>query len=263
MIKTKLINLFESEHKFIILIWFVFIFLAIIFNRTIQFIFGFDVKNWTYSTLKSLLFNIFIYGIVFYIIPIFYTNRKNLKWNWLIYICSFLSILGLGLSIYSRWFNILLYISVVILIIKGYLTNLGFERIKFWEFILLTIFYGILYLIPVLVTRSNQNLTINDAISSLIDRMFLNPASTVEFIFYFGFIGKRLSLMLGKIITPIALGLMYTIHEISNPEYWFENINFIFIPFGIAIFSYIFLWKKNLIPIWIADGIGRFIAKVI
>ncbi len=262
MIKTGIMKFLASESKFVLIMWFIFIILLVIMNKTIYFIFGIDVKDWTNSKIKSLLINVIIYGFVFFIIPILYVKKNDIKGNWILISCLLCGLLGLFLSTYSKWFNLLLFISVFILLLRGDLYNLGFEKIKIWEYIIMSIIYILLYSIPSLFSWGNSNNNLNNTIISVIDRMFLNPASTVEYIFYYGFLGKRLILILGKILTPIILGLMYVLHEMSNPEYWYENVNFLFIFIGVSIVSVLFFWKKNLIPVWIGDGIGRFIIRI-
>jgi hypothetical protein len=56
------------------------------------------------------------------------------------------------------------------------------------------------------------------ALLTALDRLFANPASSVENLFYFGFLTERLSYRTGKWLTPLLIGLMYTAHEMSNPE---------------------------------------------
>jgi hypothetical protein len=93
-------------------------------------------------------------------------------------------------------------------------------------------------------------------------RLFANPASTVENLFYFGFLTERLSLKAGRWLTPLLIGLMYTAHEMTNPEYWYEDMNFL-LPFvGVAIFAFIYLWRRSVVAIWLGDGLYRFVSNL-
>jgi len=101
-----------------------------------------------------------------------------------------------------------------------------------------------------------------DALLAGLDRLFCNPASTTEYIFYFGFLAERLSHRSGRWWTPLLIGLMYTLHEISNPEYWYESVFFPMIFIGVALFTAIYLWRRNIIAIWLGDGLGRLLSNL-
>jgi hypothetical protein len=89
--------------------------------------------------------------------------------------------------------------------------------------------------------------------------LFANPASTAENLFYFGFLAERLSGKIGKRLTPLLIALMHTVHEMSNPEYWYEGVPFVLIYIGVAIITTIYLWRRSIIVIWLGDGLGRFL----
>ncbi len=103
----------------------------------------------------------------------------------------------------------------------------------------------------------------NAAFSAMVDRLFANPASTTENLFYFGFLTERLSPRLGRWGTPLIIGLMYVTHEMSNPEYWYEGELFPTIFIGVAIFAMIYLWRRSVIAIWLGDGLGRFMSALV
>jgi hypothetical protein len=94
-------------------------------------------------------------------------------------------------------------------------------------------------------------------------RWFANPASTVENLFYFGFITERFSYRLGRWKTPLLIGALYTLHEMSDPEYWYEGLSFPATFFGVGLMSAIYLWKNSFIVTWVGDGLGRFLAQTI
>jgi hypothetical protein len=74
---------------------------------------------------------------------------------------------------------------------------------------------GVLSLVPVLLPGPHP-FTPGNATLAALDRLFANPASTVENLFYFGFLTERL-LYKTKWLTPLLIAAMYTIHEMSNP----------------------------------------------
>ena len=85
-----------------------------------------------------------------------------------------------------------------------------------------------------------------------------NPATSAEYLFYFAFLATRLSRRVGTLLTPILIGLMYMTHEMTNPEYWYEGMQFALVFIGVAMASALYLWRKSLIPIWLGDGLARF-----
>jgi hypothetical protein len=55
---------------------------------------------------------------------------------------------------------------------------------------------------------------------------------------------------------------MYVFHEMTNPEYWYGGILFPVIFIGIALFAMIYLWRRNVIAIWLGDGLGWFLTRL-
>ena len=94
-------------------------------------------------------------------------------------------------------------------------------------------------------------------------RLFANAGASVENLFYFGFLTERLSRKTGRWLTPLLIGLMYVAHEMSNPEYWYEGMNFILTYIGVAIFASIYLWRRSVVVIWLGDGLVRLIGKLL
>ena len=80
-----------------------------------------------------------------------------------------------------------------------------------------------------------------------LDRLFSNPASSVENLFYFGFLAERLLYKTGRWLTPLIIGAMYTTREMTNLEYWYEGMNFIFVFIGVTVFTIIYLWRRNVL----------------
>ena len=53
-----------------LILWFVFIFAAILINGTVPFILGKDMHAWTASPIKDVLFNLVIYSGIFLVLPL-------------------------------------------------------------------------------------------------------------------------------------------------------------------------------------------------
>jgi hypothetical protein len=52
---------------------------------------------------------------------------------------------------------------------------------------------------------------------------------------------------------------MYTLHEMSNPEYWYNGTPFAVEFVGITAIAILYLWRRSVIPVWLGDGLGKFL----
>jgi len=50
--------------------------------------------------------------------------------------------------------------------------------------------------------------------------------------------------------------------EMCNPEYWYKGMSFIFTFFGVALFTMIYLWRRNIVAILLGDGLNRFVPRL-
>ena len=92
-----------------------------------------------------------------------------------------------------------------------------------------------------------------------LDRLLANPASSVESLFYFGFVAERPSARTGKWLTLFLIAAMYTAHEMTNPEHWYEGMNFGFVSVGVALIAALYLWRRSVVVIWLGDGVRWFL----
>ena len=244
------------------LLWCIFFIMAVLFNGTIPFALGVDLHAWTASPVKSVLFAFLIYSILFLAAPLVLikgwgTVRQP----------AFLYPLLLAMLAISVW-HFFHYAAAIAVIVLAYLhwrfdlSGYGI-RSKGWKGDLLAILLmGVLGLFPLLMGASSHTFSFGPALSAALDRWFGNPASSVENLFYFGFLTERLSYRTGKWLTPLLIGLMYTAHEMSNPEYWYGNASFVLIFVGVAIWAAIYLWRRSVIVIWLGDGLYRFAGRL-
>ena len=49
---------------------------------------------------------------------------------------------------------------------------------------------------------------------------------------------------------------MYMLHEMTNPEYWYEGAVFYLIGLGVALITVVYLWRRSIIVVWLGDGLG-------
>ncbi len=119
---------------------------------------------------------------------------------------------------------------------------------------------GGLVLVPPLVGGGLRFTAGTAALEAGIERLFGNPASTVENLFYFGFLAERLSFRAGPWLTPPIVGAMYTLHEAANPEYWYEGVNFALVFAAVTLSAAAYLWRRSVVVIWLGSGLARALA---
>jgi hypothetical protein len=244
------------------LLWGVFIVCVVVLNGTIPFAFGVDLRAWTTSPVKSLLLAFVFYALFFLAIPLVLVKGWKVVRQ-----PGFIIPLCLAMLSITLW-HIVRGIAVVSIIVLAYLhwrydlSDYGI-RSRGWKGDLLAILLmGLLGLFPILMRPTTLAFSIGPALLTALDRLFANPASTVENFFYFGFLTERLSYRTGKWLTPLLIGLMYSAHEMSNPEYWYGGTNFVFIFVGVAIWSAVYLWRRGAVAIWLGDGLYRFVGAL-
>ena len=241
-----------------LLVWCVFFVLVVALNGTVPFVLGVDLHAWTQSTVKSVLFAFVFYSVLFLAVPlILIKGWKTVRQP------AFLFPLCLAMLAITFW-NFLRGAVTIALIMLAYLhwrfdlSGYGI-RSRGWKGDLLAIvFMGLLGFVPGLMRSSFHTLSWGAALGSALDRWFANPATSVENLFYFGFLAERLSYWTGRWLTPPLIGLMYTAHEMSNPEYWYGGVNFVLILVGVTIWAGVYLWRRSGVAIWLGDGLYRF-----
>ena len=239
--------------------WCLFILLAILVNRVFPIIFRLDTYTWTYSAAKSILFRFFIYGGVFFLLPLLLEKgwQTILRLEFLLPLV--VAMIGISLSGFISPFA-----AVTGVLIFAYLhwrvdlSSFGIRSYSWKGDLAAVLLIGCLGVVQVLLRPVQHPFDFPEAVSAGLNRWFANPASTVEVFFYFGFLTERLSVKFGK-LTPLLIGAMYTIHEMTNPEYWYKGLNFMLVFIGIAIFAQVYLWRRSIVVLWLGDGLQRLI----
>jgi hypothetical protein len=246
----------EHQTKPALLLWGVFIICTILINGTIPFAFGADLSKWTYSALKSILIGTIDYAGLFLVIPLVLVKGWKTVRQAGFLIPLILAVAGIAIHPLFKPAAAVVILVLAYLHWRYDLGELGF-RSQGWDGDLKVLSLMIfIQMIPSLLRLPTHTLLPGAAITAGLARLFANPASTVENMFYFGFLTERLAYKT-KNLTPLLIGLMYTLHEMTNPEYWFEGINFIFVFVGISIWSAIYLWRRNVVVLWLGDGLGK------
>ncbi len=245
------------------IVWGIFIVLNILINGTIAFLLGRDLHAWTASPLKSFLFNFVQYGIMFLAVPLILTKGWGTVRQPAFLLPLLLAILSFTLRDVYRPVAAIAVFVLAYLHLRYDLSELGFRSYNWRIDLLVILLIGLLFGTQRFFRSDPFSFHPASALLAGLDRLFFNPASTAEYIFYFGFLAERLSCKLGRWWTPLLIGAMYVFHEMTNPEYWYEGMFFPIIFIGIALFAMIYLWRRNVIAIWLGDGLGWFLTRLV
>lgn len=252
----------ENQAKPALILWGVFIICTILINGTIPFAFGADLSKWTYSTLKSILFGTIIYASLFLVIPLVLVKGWRTVRQAGFLFPLILAIAGIAIHPIFKPTAAVVVLVIAYLHWRYDLGELGF-RSRSWGRDLIALGLVILIqVIPSLLRPPPHTLLPGAAITVGLARLFANPASTVENMFYFGFLTEKLAYKT-KNLTPLLIGLMYTLHEMTNPEYWYGGVNFVFIFVGVSVWASIYLWRRNVVVLWLGDGLGKLASQLI
>ena len=226
MVETPDPTSLREQSKQAVVLWCIFLILAILLNGTILFALGVDLHAWTGSVIKSVLLAFVFYAVLFLAVPLILikgweTVRQP---GFLIPLC--VAMLAITVWHFFHWSVIIAILVLAYLHRRFDLSGYGI-RSRGWKGDLLAILLiGVLGLFPLLIGAPSRPFSFGSALFTALDRWFGNPASSVENLFYFGFLTERLSYRAGKWLTPLLVGLMYTAHEMSNPEYWYGGMSF-------------------------------------
>lgn len=243
-------------------IWGVFIVLTIIINGTIPFAFGADVREWTASTPKSILTHIVNYAGMFLMVPLIATKGWRMLGNPGFLVPMLIAVLGIGLRPFAYPTAALVVVALAYLHWRYDLSDLGIRSRGRKGDVLAILILGLISFVPVLPKLDLHSIIPAQALLAGVDRLFTNPASTTENLFYFGFLTERLSQKTGKWLTAPLIGAMYTAHEMSNPEYWYQGMPFVLVFGGITVAAAVFLWRRNLVANWLGDGLSRAVSRL-
>ncbi len=246
-----------QQSKQALLLWCVFFLFLILFNGTVPFLLGIDLHAWTQSRLKSVLFGLIFYAGLFLVAPLVLIKGWKVVRQpaFLLPVCLAVAAITLG--------GIFHWTVAIAIAVLGYLhrrfdlSGYGIRSRGWKGDVLAVLVIGVLGLFPLLMGAPARPFSVAPAVYTGLERWFANPAASFENLFYFGFLTERLSYQTGRWLTPVLIGLMYTAHEMSNPEYWYGGMNFVLVFVGIAIWTGIYLWRRSAVVIWLGDGLYR------
>ena len=179
-----------------------FFLLAVLFNGTIPFFLGANLHAWTESGTKTILFAFVFYGLIFLAIPLILLKGWETVRQPAFLIPLGIAVLAITVWYFFRWAVAMVVAVLVYLHWRYDLSDYGI-RSRGWRGNLLAILLmGSLALVPLLLSRSLDALTPGMALQAGLKRLFANPASTVENLFYFGFLTEQLSHRVGRRFTP-------------------------------------------------------------
>lgn len=245
-----------------LLIWSLFFFATVSINVLVPIALGINLHDWTYSDAKGLLLFSVDYAGFFLIVPLLLTKG----WQTFKRPSFIIPVAAAAVSV-VLWSQ-LRYVATIAIVVYVYLhwrydlSELGF-RTKGWKAdVAAILIVGSFALLQVLVSPNALQIAFLPALYATAFRMFGNPASTVENLFYFGFLTERFGNQLNRYAVPFLIGAMYTAHEVSNPEYWYAGLSFAFVFVGITLFAAIYLWRRSVVVIWLSDGFRWFLSSL-
>jgi hypothetical protein len=249
-----------EEWKSAIKVWLLFFVVLVGINGTIPFILGYDMHAWTASTAKVLLVGFVIYGGFSLVVPLFVIKGSNAVRRPAFLVPLAVAVVGVGLWYVLPYSAALALASLAYLHRRFDLSGYGIKS-KGWKGdVAAILLLGLLESVAVFFQPGPLSISLASGAVAGVYRLFANPASTVENFFYFGFITERLSQKTGRFLTPLLIGAMYTAHEMSNPEYWYNGTPFAIEFVGITLIAFLYIWRRNVIPIWLGDGLGKFLS---
>jgi len=200
---------------------------------------------WTASTAKAILSPLLIYGVVFLVVPLILTKGFTTILEPPVLIPLILAVGAIGLWFVFRGIATVAFLILAYLHWRFDLSELGF-RSRGWRGDLIAIVGGPLNL----GNRFNLRSTVYSRTQSLPLRISSTSA-------------ERLAAKTGRWLTPLLIALMYTAHEMSNPQYWYKGMNFGFVFVGVALITALYLWRRNVVAIWLGDGVRWFLTGLV
>lgn len=244
-----------------LLVWAVFFVVFALIDGTIPFLLGADLRWWSTSIPKRVLIGTLVYGGMFLVVPVVMTLGRRAR-DADLFLLLTLAVVGLALQPAARPAGVIAIVALVCLHARYDLSGLGM-RSHGWRRDLVAL-AGLVTLSFVLDSwgRLGDVPAMGGALSAGLDRLLFKPASTVENLFYFGFLTERLSRWIGVWLTPLVVGTLYVAHEVSNPEYWYGGLDFGLAFVGAVALAAFYLVRRNVIVVWLADGACRFASRL-
>lgn len=254
----------DADHQMrqALALWSAFIVLAVIIDGTIPFLMGVNLYAWSYSTTKLLLAS-FIYAGLFLVFPLILVKSWKTIRQPSFLAPTLVAVLGILLWAFVPLAAVLALLVLAYLHWRFDLSKLGIRSSGWRGDIASVMLLGFLQLASVIVQPGPYVFSPVDGLVAGLNRLFANPASTVENLFYYGFMAERLSHRIGRRLTPPLIAGMYTFHEMLNPEYWYAGVPFGFIFVGVMLYTLVYMWRRSVIVLWLSDGIGRFFINLL
>jgi len=242
-----------------LLLWVCFFVILVLINGTIPFILGADLLSWTSSLTKHVLISGVLYAGLFFLGSLALAKAWEQVKQPQFLGPVIIGAAGITLSAFVQEIAVIAVIVYAYLALRYRLPELGFKSRGLRGDVVAVVLFGAFSFLAVLMRIGLSTFTPEDATMAMVYRLFFNPASTAENVFYFGFLTERMSQCTGKWGTPFLIAGMYTVHEMSNPEYWYEGIGFVLIFIEILFAAIVYLWRRNIVVNWLGDGFSRFV----
>lgn len=253
----------SSNERRALWLWLAFFGVAVVLNGTVPFAAGRDLHAWSDSRLKSALFGVLVYGALFMAGPVVLEKGGAAARRPTVWVPLVLAAAALGLRLLVRPVALVAVASLGYLHARHDLSELGVRLRLRRRDLAAALVLGLAPLALRAFSQQPWNWHLGSALRAGLDRLLLNPASTTENLFYFGFLAQRLHPWSGRWGTPLLVAALYTAHEMTNTEYWYEGMDFRLVFASVAITTWIYSWCRNTVAIWLGSGLARFAAALV
>ncbi len=239
-------------------LWAVFLALAVLTNGTIPFMLGADLHAWAFSRESFFVTSLIYAGIFWVAVLVLVKGLETVRRS------DFLIPMLLACGGFVLWpffpFAAAIFWPVLPYLHRRYdLTELGL-RSRGWRGDVIAVVLLSLVLLVFSVLRGGlSSFDVAGAAAAVVYRTLGNPAFTAENLFYFGFLTDRVSKKTGKWLTPILVGGMYTLHEMTNPQYWYTGMYFPATFIAVTLVAAAYVRRRSMAVVWGADALSRFI----
>lgn len=201
-------SVLRQQSRRALILWCIFFILVVLINGTIPFILGVDLRAWTGSPLKSVLGSFILYAILFLAAPLVLIKGWDTVRQPAFLYPLFLAMIAISVWHFFHWAAAVAIIVLAYLHRRYDLSDYGIRSRGWKGDVLAILLMGFLGFVPLLMraSSSSNSFSLGKAFLVGLDRLFGNPASSVENLFYFGFLAERLSYRTGNWLTPPLMG---------------------------------------------------------
>ena len=235
--------------------------MAVLTNGTIPFMLGADLRAWAFSR-ESFFVTSLIYAGIFWVAVLVVVKGWETVIRSDFLVPMLMACVGFVLWPFFPFAAAIFWLVLPFLHRRYDLTELGLRSRGWRGDAAVVALLGLVLLVFSALSGGLSSFDVAGAATAVVYRILGNPAFTAENLFYFGFLTDRLSQKTGKWLTPILIGGMYTLHEMTNPQYWYTGMYFPATFVAVTLLAAAYVWRRSMAVVWGADALSRFITNL-